>query len=120
MPTQTKTILDSQFMSKLDRLDLMSRKILAGKMKGERRSKRRGQSVEFADYRNYTVGDDLQIHRLEHLRAARQVVFEDVHGRGRPCSAHPHRHQQEQRFRHAEQTPIHETGCRGARLCRSR
>ncbi|HQY89878.1 MAG TPA: DUF58 domain-containing protein, partial [Tepidisphaeraceae bacterium] len=47
-------------MSKLDRLDLMSRKILAGKMKGERRSKRRGQSVEFADYRNYTVGDDLR------------------------------------------------------------
>jgi uncharacterized protein (DUF58 family) len=29
-------------------------------MKGERRSKRRGQSVEFADYRNYTVGDDLR------------------------------------------------------------
>ena len=57
---QTKTILDSQFMAKLDRLDLMSRKILAGKMKGERRSKRRGQSVEFADYRNYTVGDDLR------------------------------------------------------------
>jgi uncharacterized protein (DUF58 family) len=29
-------------------------------MKGERRSKRRGQSVEFADYRNYVVGDDLR------------------------------------------------------------
>jgi uncharacterized protein (DUF58 family) len=38
----------------------MSRKLLAGKMKGERRSKRRGQSVEFADYRNYVVGDDLR------------------------------------------------------------
>ena len=36
------------------------RKLLAGKMKGERRSKRRGQSVEFADYRNYVVGDDLR------------------------------------------------------------
>jgi uncharacterized protein (DUF58 family) len=34
--------------------------MLAGKMKGERRSKRRGQSVEFADYRNYVVGDDLR------------------------------------------------------------
>src|SRR6185369_8387572 len=33
---------------------------LAGKLKGERRSKRRGQSVEFADYRNYVVGDDLR------------------------------------------------------------
>src|SRR4029077_13038045 len=35
-------------------------KLLAGKLKGERRSKRRGQSVEFADYRNYVVGDDLR------------------------------------------------------------
>ena len=52
--------LDPGFMAKLDRLDVVSRKILSGKMKGERRSKRRGQSVEFADYRNYTVGDDLR------------------------------------------------------------
>ena len=52
--------LDPGFMAKLDRLDLVSRKILSGKMKGERRSKRRGQSVEFADFRNYVVGDDLR------------------------------------------------------------
>src|SRR5438477_1576992 len=52
--------LDPGFMARLDQLDVMSRKMLAGKMKGERRSKRRGQSVEFADYRNYTVGDDLR------------------------------------------------------------
>ncbi len=53
-------LLDPAFMAKLDQLDVVSRKILAGKMKGERRSKRRGQSVEFADYRNYVVGDDLR------------------------------------------------------------
>src|SRR5215213_5178610 len=53
-------LLDAGFMARLDQLDLMSRKMLAGKMKGERRSKRRGQSVEFADYRNYVVGDDLR------------------------------------------------------------
>src|SRR5688500_10883150 len=53
-------LLDPQFMARLDQLDVMSRKLLAGKMKGERRSKRRGQSVEFADYRNYVVGDDLR------------------------------------------------------------
>jgi uncharacterized protein (DUF58 family) len=47
-------------MARLDQLDVMSRKLLAGKMKGERRSKRRGQSVEFADYRNYVIGDDLR------------------------------------------------------------
>jgi uncharacterized protein (DUF58 family) len=47
-------------MARLDQLDVLSRKLLAGKLKGERRSKRRGQSVEFADYRNYVVGDDLR------------------------------------------------------------
>jgi uncharacterized protein (DUF58 family) len=56
----SKTLLDPGFMARLDQLDVMSRKMLAGKMKGERRSKRRGQSVEFADYRNYVVGDDLR------------------------------------------------------------
>src|SRR3954462_4531388 len=59
--SETKSpLLDSGFMARLDQLDVMSRKLLAGKMKGERRSKRRGQSVEFADYRNYTIGDDLR------------------------------------------------------------
>src|ERR1043165_3458252 len=53
-------LIDAQFMARLDQLDIVSRKLLAGKMKGERRSKRRGQSVEFADYRNYVVGDDLR------------------------------------------------------------
>src|SRR5205809_7145615 len=53
-------LLDPAFMARLDRRGVMSRKLLAGKMKGERRSKRRGQSVEFADYRNYVVGDDLR------------------------------------------------------------
>src|SRR5512140_1667684 len=55
-----EALLTSEFMARLDQLDLLSRKLLAGKMKGERRSKRRGQSVEFADYRNYVVGDDLR------------------------------------------------------------
>src|SRR5438128_9315357 len=54
------TLLSSEFMARLDQLDVMSRKLLTGKMKGERRSKRRGQSVEFADYRNYVIGDDLR------------------------------------------------------------
>ena len=57
---KNELLLDPTFMARLDQLDVMSRKLLAGKMKGERRSKRRGQSVEFADYRNYTIGDDLR------------------------------------------------------------
>jgi uncharacterized protein (DUF58 family) len=53
-------LLDPVFMSRLDTLDVLSRKILQGKLQGERRSKRRGQSVEFADHRPYVAGDDLR------------------------------------------------------------
>ena len=65
VPTETKParvdeLLGSELMAKLDRVDVMSRKIFAGKLQGERRSKRRGVSVEFADYRHYAHGDDLR------------------------------------------------------------
>ena len=56
----SNALLDPTFVRQLDRLDVLSRKILAGKLQGERRSKRKGQSVEFADYRNYVAGDDLR------------------------------------------------------------
>src|SRR3954464_1752770 len=58
--TQTQPLLDPQFLARLEQLELVSRKIFLGLMKGERRSKRKGQSVEFADYRNYVKGDDLR------------------------------------------------------------
>jgi len=53
-------LLEPEFMARLDSLDVLSRKILQGKLHGERRSKRRGQSVEFADHRPYVPGDDLR------------------------------------------------------------
>jgi len=53
-------LLDPAFMRRLDQLSLMSRRIFAGRMRGERLTKRRGESVEFADYRNYVSGDDLR------------------------------------------------------------
>ena len=46
--------------SRLDALDLASRKLLRGGLQGERRAKQKGQSVEFADFRPYTIGDDLR------------------------------------------------------------
>src|SRR6478609_9618627 len=57
---QTPPLLDPHFLARLEQLELVSKKIFMGRMKGERRSKRKGQSVEFADYRNYVVGDDLR------------------------------------------------------------
>jgi uncharacterized protein (DUF58 family) len=49
-----------EFLAQLERLSLVSRRTFRGSVKGERRSPRRGQSVEFADYRQYGVGDDLR------------------------------------------------------------
>jgi uncharacterized protein (DUF58 family) len=54
------SLFDANFLKKLERLSIISRKLRAGRMKGERRSTQRGSSVEFADYRNYTAGDDLR------------------------------------------------------------
>ena len=53
-------LLSPEFMARLDALDVLSRKILQGKLQGERRSKRRGEAIEFADHRRYVVGDDLR------------------------------------------------------------
>src|SRR3954468_9992607 len=58
--TEPPPLLNPQFLHRLEQLELVSRKIFLGRMKGERRSKRKGQSVEFADYRNYVMGDDLR------------------------------------------------------------
>ncbi len=54
------TLFDASILRKLERLALVASQVRAGVMKGERRSTRRGTSIEFADYRNYTSGDDLR------------------------------------------------------------
>ncbi|MCH2161053.1 MAG: DUF58 domain-containing protein [Phycisphaerales bacterium] len=59
-PKRVDDLLDGRLMARLDHLDVVSRKIFNGRIQGERRSKRRGQSVEFADFRPYVPGDDLR------------------------------------------------------------
>lgn len=78
-------LLDSEFLAKVGRLDLVSRKILQGRMKGEKRSKKKGRSVEFADHRAYAPGDDLRFldwniyGRLERLMIKLFIEEEDLH-----------------------------------------
>ncbi|MFH0983266.1 MAG: DUF58 domain-containing protein [Planctomycetota bacterium] len=80
-----ETLLDPEFMNRLDQLEIVSRKIFRGKMRGERRSKRRGESVEFADHRNYVPGDDLRfldwniLARLDKLFLKLFLEEEDLH-----------------------------------------
>jgi uncharacterized protein (DUF58 family) len=85
-PTASATpLLDPEFMHKLEQLELVSRKIIMGRMKGERKSKRRGSSVEFAEHRNYSVGDDLRhidwnvYGRLDKLFLKLFLEEEDLH-----------------------------------------
>lgn len=81
----SNSLLSPDFLTRLERLEIVSRKIFAGAMRGERRSKRRGESVEFADYRNYTVGDDLRfldwniLARLDKLFLKLFLQEEDLH-----------------------------------------
>ncbi len=78
-------LLSPDFMVKLDQLSFVSRKIFMGKLRGERISKRRGESVEFADHRSYVMGDDLRFldwnifARLEKLFIKLFLQEEDLH-----------------------------------------
>jgi len=56
----SEPLFDSTFLRKLDRLALLTRRAMVGDMQGERRSPRRGSSVEFADFRSYVPGDDIR------------------------------------------------------------
>jgi uncharacterized protein (DUF58 family) len=78
------TVFDEGFLRQLERLLLLMRSPVRGGLKGGRRSVKKGQSVEFADYRDYSLGDDLRqldwnvYARLERLFVKLFVEEEDV------------------------------------------
>ncbi len=53
-------LLSPDLLGRLERLALLSKRTFRGRVQGERRSPRKGSSVEFCDYRPYGVGDDLR------------------------------------------------------------
>ncbi len=78
------TVFDESFLRQLERLQVLMRAPVRGGLKGGRRSVKRGQSVEFADFRDYSLGDDLRqldwnvLARLEKLFIKLYVEEEDV------------------------------------------
>src|SRR4029079_19416918 len=60
MQKTQSTLLPPDLMAQLERLELVTRKVFRGRMKGERRRRRKGQSGAFADFRGYVPGDDLR------------------------------------------------------------
>jgi uncharacterized protein (DUF58 family) len=53
-------LFDETTRRKLEQIMLVATRVRSGAIKGDRRSNKRGTSIEFADYRNYTPGDDLR------------------------------------------------------------
>jgi uncharacterized protein (DUF58 family) len=76
---------DGDFLRKLEYLNVVARKILAGSLRADRQSPRRGTSAEFADHRSYAEGDDFRhvdwhlFGRLEELFIKRYREEENLH-----------------------------------------
>lgn len=84
MGENNEIVLDPVFLRRLERLRIQARRAFPGTMRGERRSTRRGASVEFRDFRKYEAGDDFRhvdwsiFARLERLMLRQFVEEEDV------------------------------------------
>lgn len=78
-------LLSPVLMGRLAQMELITRKVFRGRVKGERRTKRKGQSVEFEDFRAYVPGDDLRFidwnlfARLDRLYIKLFLEEEDLH-----------------------------------------
>jgi uncharacterized protein (DUF58 family) len=53
-------LFDDDFQKKLESLSIVSRRVFAGRLRADRRSKKKGSGVEFADHRDYAPGDDFR------------------------------------------------------------
>jgi uncharacterized protein (DUF58 family) len=53
-------LLTAELLRRLEQFQLLARRRAKSSARGERRSRARGQSVEFADHRNYVPGDDFR------------------------------------------------------------
>ncbi len=78
-------LFDAAFLSRLESLSLLARRIQRGSQRAERRSTQRGASVEFAEYRPFTNGDDFRYIDWNAFARWRQLVMklfveeEDLH-----------------------------------------
>lgn len=53
-------LITPELLRRLEQFQLLAQRRAKSSARGERRSRARGQSVEFADYRNYVAGDDFR------------------------------------------------------------
>ena len=53
-------LFDDEFLKKLEYLNILSKRLFAGHFRAERRTRKHGTGLEFADYRPYVSGDDFR------------------------------------------------------------
>ncbi len=73
-------LFDETFQRKLEYLAMVSKRVFSGAMKAERRTKKTGSGVEFADHREYTPGDDfryLDFHAYQRFDKLLLRLFEE-------------------------------------------
>lgn len=59
-PAGDDDLFDDDFQRKLDYLAMVSKRVFSGAMRAERRTRKTGSGVEFADHRDYAPGDDIR------------------------------------------------------------
>jgi uncharacterized protein (DUF58 family) len=59
-PSGDDDLFDDDFQRKLDYLAMVSKRVFSGAMRAERRTRKTGSGVEFADHRDYAPGDDIR------------------------------------------------------------
>ncbi len=58
--SEEEDLFDEEFQRRLEYLAVVSRRVYAGRTRAERRSKKTGSGIEFADHREYAPGDDFR------------------------------------------------------------
>ncbi len=83
--TNVDDLFDPAFLGRLESLSLLARQLVRSRQRSERRSVQRGASVEFAEYRPFTSGDDWRYIDWNAFARWRQLVLklfveeEDLH-----------------------------------------
>ena len=58
--SRDESLFDDAFLKRLEYLEIVARKAMASPERGERRSRKLGAGLEFADHRRYSPGDDFK------------------------------------------------------------
>src|SRR5262245_34806049 len=86
-PATGNLVFDEEFRRKLERLELLARKILRGLLRGEHTAARRGRGLEFHDFRGYRPGDDFR-HIDWNIDARLDQLFLKLHASDEDLTLH--------------------------------